>query len=325
MRKAFLLGGSEWLLLLVALIWGSSYGVSKLALAYYPVLGLLAVRFVLAALCLSPSLRHAPRSAWRAGVPMGGILLAILLCETYGLAHTSAANAAFLISLCLVFTPLAEWLLFGQRPAARIWLLVALSWLGAVLLTGGMHFSASLGDALMLLAAVLRAAFGGGGGAGGGGGGGGFTSGTSAIGLGGNSGAAGAAGNAVATTPLSQSAQPSTGGFIQADPSTNSLIITAPAPLYRNLRAVIEKLDARRVQVFIESLIVEVSAEKAGEFGIQWQFLSQGSGTGSTVVGGTNLPARSTGSTASTASRCTAHRPIPLRPALRGSCFRGGD
>ncbi len=157
MRKAFLLGGSEWLLLLVALIWGSSYGVSKLALAYYPVLGLLAVRFVLAALCLSPSLRHAPRSAWRAGVPMGGILLAILLCETYGLAHTSAANAAFLISLCLVFTPLAEWLLFGQRPAARIWLLVALSWLGAVLLTGGMHFSASLGDALMLLAAVLRA------------------------------------------------------------------------------------------------------------------------------------------------------------------------
>ena len=109
--------------------------------------------------------------------------------------------------------------------------------------------------------------------------------------------------NTPGATPLAQSsATPANvtvnagGVIIAADSSTNSLIITAPAPLYRNLRAVIDKLDARRVQVFIESLIVEVSAEKAAEFGIQWQFLSQGSGTGSTVVGGTNLPARSTGS-----------------------------
>jgi general secretion pathway protein D len=65
--------------------------------------------------------------------------------------------------------------------------------------------------------------------------------------------------------------QPSTGGQIQADPSTNSLIITAPEPQYRQLRAVIDKLDARRAQVFVESLIAEVSAEKAAEFGVQWQ------------------------------------------------------
>ena len=52
---------------------------------------------------------------------------------------------------------------------------------------------------------------------------------------------------------------PSTGGFIQADPATNSLIITAPEPLYRQLRAVIDQLDARRAQVYIESLIVEVT------------------------------------------------------------------
>jgi general secretion pathway protein D len=65
--------------------------------------------------------------------------------------------------------------------------------------------------------------------------------------------------------------QPSTGGQIQADPSTNSLIITAPEPQYRQLRAVIDKLDARRAQVFVESLIAEVNADKAAEFGIQWQ------------------------------------------------------
>ena len=62
-----------------------------------------------------------------------------------------------------------------------------------------------------------------------------------------------------------------TGGQVQADTATNALIITAPEPQYRQLRAVIDKLDARRAQVFVESLIVEVSADRAAEFGIQWQ------------------------------------------------------
>jgi len=59
-------------------------------------------------------------------------------------------------------------------------------------------------------------------------------------------------------------------GFIQADPTTNTLIITASESVYRDLRAVIEQLDARRAQVYIESLIVEVSAQTAAELGVQW-------------------------------------------------------
>jgi len=65
-----------------------------------------------------------------------------------------------------------------------------------------------------------------------------------------------------------------TGGMIQADAATNSLIITAPEPMYRNLRQIIDKLDMRRAQVYVESLIVEVAAERLAEFGIQWQALS---------------------------------------------------
>ncbi len=82
--------------------------------------------------------------------------------------------------------------------------------------------------------------------------------------------------------------QPSTGGQIQADPATNSLIITAPEPQYRQLRAVIDKLDQRRAQVYVESLIAEVSADKAAEFGVQWM---SGTGTGNNTVGllGTNF------------------------------------
>ncbi|MGH6609715.1 MAG: type II secretion system secretin GspD, partial [Burkholderiaceae bacterium] len=78
-------------------------------------------------------------------------------------------------------------------------------------------------------------------------------------------------------------------GMIQADPATNSLIVTAPEPLYRNIRAIVDKLDVRRAQVVIESLIVEVTADKAAEFGIQWQALGGIDNSGTAVIGGTNF------------------------------------
>ena len=97
-------------------------------------------------------------------------------------------------------------------------------------------------------------------------------------------GAGGAGGAGVAP-----SAAPSTGGQVQADPATNSLIITAPEPQYRQLRAVIDKLDARRAQVFVESLIAEVSADRAAEFGIQWQGALGKSGSTNIGLLGTNF------------------------------------
>ena len=78
-------------------------------------------------------------------------------------------------------------------------------------------------------------------------------------------------------------------GMIQADPATNSLIITAPEVLYKNIRAIVDKLDTRRAQVVIESLIVEVTADKAAEFGIQWQALGGIDNSGTNVIGGTNF------------------------------------
>jgi general secretion pathway protein D len=83
--------------------------------------------------------------------------------------------------------------------------------------------------------------------------------------------------------------QPSTGGQIQADPTTNSLIITASEPQYRQIRAVIDKLDARRAQVFVESLIAEVSADKAAEFGVQWQGALGKNGDSTIGLLGTNF------------------------------------
>lgn len=93
---------SDLALLLVAMVWGTSYGVAKGALAFYPVLGFLAVRFILTFTLLLPALL-------RAGAPLGALMLLSFLCESFGVAHTQASNAAFLISLCVVFTPFAEW------------------------------------------------------------------------------------------------------------------------------------------------------------------------------------------------------------------------
>ena len=101
---------------------------------------------------------------------------------------------------------------------------------------------------------------------------------SNSAGLGGSGGLGMGAGGGSSSA---NSNQPSTGGQIQADPTTNSLIITAPEPQYRQLRAVIDKLDGRRAQVLVESLIVEVSASKLAEFGIQWQSIlgKEGDGT----------------------------------------------
>ena len=138
------------------------------------------------------------------------------------------------------------------------------------------------------LATVLRAAFSAGTGTGSTGG----TGPTSAqpVNPAGTAGTAGTAGiSAAAAAPISASAGPSTGGFIQADPSTNSLIITAAEPLYRQVRAMIDKLDERRAQVYIESLIVEVSGGNTAEFGFQWQGVIGGKGDSNIVLGGTNF------------------------------------
>jgi general secretion pathway protein D len=68
---------------------------------------------------------------------------------------------------------------------------------------------------------------------------------------------------------------------------TNSLIITAPDAIYNNIRKVIDQIDKRRAQVYVEALIAEISTDKAAEIGIQWQAGKYG-GT-SFSSGGNNL------------------------------------
>lgn len=113
--------------------------------------------------------------------------------------------------------------------------------------------------------------------------------------------AATAMGATATTTPLPFPSAPASTSFtaggatVSADLANNALVILAPEPVYNNLRAVIEKLDMRRAQVYVEALIVEISADKAAEFGIQWQVLNGVNSTQTRVVGGTNFTPRGTG------------------------------
>src|SRR5712692_3394470 len=77
--------------------------------------------------------------------------------------------------------------------------------------------------------------------------------------------------------------------LIHADDATNSLIINASDTVYNNLRLVIEQLDIRRAQVYVEALIAEMNADRTDELGVQW---AAATGVGSRTVGAAaNFPA----------------------------------
>ena len=82
---------------------------------------------------------------------------------------------------------------------------------------------------------------------------------------------------------------------IVADPASNAVIISAPDAIVAHLKSVIDKLDVRRAQVYVEALIVELTADRAAEFGIQWQAINDLSGNQSRLFGGTNFGARGSG------------------------------
>ncbi|MEU5534249.1 DMT family transporter [Streptomyces sp. NPDC020362] len=155
---------TDAVLLLVALVWGSSYLSAQTAVAALPVLLVLFARYALAALpCLAlVAARGGPRG-WtrdevRAGLPLGVTQAAVLVVETYGVAHTTAANAGLIISLTIVLTPLLD--RGGRRggppPAFFAAAAVCVLAVGLLMSADGFH-APRLGDLLMLAAAGVRA------------------------------------------------------------------------------------------------------------------------------------------------------------------------
>uniref|UniRef100_A0AAU1LZY8 DMT family transporter n=1 Tax=Streptomyces sp. NBC_00148 TaxID=2903626 RepID=A0AAU1LZY8_9ACTN len=148
-------------LLLVAAVWGASYLAAKGITTTHTVIAVLVLRFVIVLPALAVAgwrgLRALSAAQWRGAGLLGLVLGGIFLLETYGVVHTSATNAGLIISLTMVFTPLAEAAVTRVRPPAAFLAAAGLSVTGVVLLTQGAGFtSPSAGDLLMLLAALAR-------------------------------------------------------------------------------------------------------------------------------------------------------------------------
>ncbi|WP_240162294.1 type II secretion system secretin GspD [Glaciimonas sp. PAMC28666] len=112
-----------------------------------------------------------------------------------------------------------------------------------------------------------------------------------------SSGAAPLSGSGAGSGSSTGSGGGSSAGYIQADETTNTLIITASEPVYRNVRSVIDQLDTRRAQVYVEALIVEVTDTAASEIGVQWLALSGDKNSAYRVGGGTGFMGTNTGIT----------------------------
>ncbi len=95
-------------------------------------------------------------------------------------------------------------------------------------------------------------------------------------------------------TPTGSRRQGAVGGTtpsgisIVADKPTNALVITAQPEAYTLLKEIIQKLDVRRSQVLVESLIAEVTLNRAQSLGVEWRAINE--------PGGTQVFASSTGS-----------------------------
>ncbi|MFD3935967.1 DMT family transporter [Streptomyces sp. NPDC058611] len=147
--------------LAVAVVWGGSYLAAKGITTAHTVIAVLVLRFAL----VLPVLVLAGRRRLRALTPaqlrgaglLGLVLGGIFLLETYGVVHTSATNAGLIISLTMIFTPLAEAAVRRVRPSAAFLGAAAVSVTGVVLLTQGAGFTGpGLGDLLILGAALAR-------------------------------------------------------------------------------------------------------------------------------------------------------------------------
>ncbi|KPI00739.1 protein of unknown function DUF6 transmembrane [Actinobacteria bacterium OV450] len=157
-RRAWL---ADLPLLAVAVVWGGSYLAAKGITTAHTVIAVLVLRFALVLPVLAVAGRRRLRALTarqlRGAGLLGLVLGGIFLLETYGVVHTSATNAGLIISLTMIFTPLAEAAVRREAPPGAFLAGAAASVTGVVLLTQGAGLTVpGVGDLLVLGAALAR-------------------------------------------------------------------------------------------------------------------------------------------------------------------------
>ncbi|MEP6686950.1 MAG: DMT family transporter [Gemmatimonadales bacterium] len=143
-------------LVLVCLVWGTSFTVIKQALDYTSPLVLLGIRFTVATLVIAGSLRGLTKAQAVGGLVLGGLFWAGFVFQTNGLQHTTPSRSAFLTILSTPLVPVLQFLINRTLPGAPTLAAIALAVAGTWLLTspaggGGL----GRGDLLTIGCAVL--------------------------------------------------------------------------------------------------------------------------------------------------------------------------
>jgi drug/metabolite transporter (DMT)-like permease len=143
------------LLLAIVAVWGWTFVVVKDAVAVYGVLPFLAVRFAIGATAVGLfCVRRVKIRTLAAAAPIGLVLGGAFLLQTLGLDRSTATNTGLITGLFVVFTPLANRLLFRIRTSRLQWAAVGVSLLGLGLLTGAAPAGLVRGDLLTVFAAA---------------------------------------------------------------------------------------------------------------------------------------------------------------------------
>jgi drug/metabolite transporter (DMT)-like permease len=144
-------------LVAVAAVWGITFVQVKDAVAIYPLLPFLALRFAIASVTLSPGagrVRSLGRAGLGAAALAGGLLAVGYVLQTFGLQRTSVSSAGFVTGMYVVLTPLIALVLFRLRVGATAWVGVALA-TGGLAMLAGVHGGSAGGDLLVLAAAAV--------------------------------------------------------------------------------------------------------------------------------------------------------------------------
>ena len=153
---------AEFILITVTVFWGGTFPLVKDAIQEVPVMAFLWVRFALAALILlfwaGPTQVIAlGRRGWHRGLGLGVLLFCSYAFQTFGLAQTSSANAAFVTGLNVVWVPLLAGPLLGKPAAAGARVGVVCALCGLFMLTYQEPWRLNPGDALVMVCSVFVA------------------------------------------------------------------------------------------------------------------------------------------------------------------------
>ncbi|MGE7664917.1 DMT family transporter [Ureibacillus composti] len=152
---------ADFMMLIVTLLWGSSYLFMKMGLDSLQEFNLIALRFgiafILAGAVFYKRLIRIDMKTLFYGFILGSLLFILMTVVTIGLKFTTISNAGFLFSLSVVFVPLLLAIFFKVKPEKKVVFGIGVAIIGIALLTLDNGLKVNSGDFLIILGAVFYA------------------------------------------------------------------------------------------------------------------------------------------------------------------------